>query len=66
MVRVDLVGCGADDRPFQMRGVAIFEIDGGLIRAGTLYMEEVDSGEVGIEQAVEGLSGRRPESPAAH
>ena len=53
-------GTGADDRPFQMRGVAIFEISDGLIRAGSLYMEEVDGGEIGIEQAVEELSGRCP------
>ena len=53
-------GAGADDRPFQMRGVAIFEINDGLIRAGSLYMEEVDGGEIGIEQAVEEPLGSPP------
>ena len=44
-----------------MRGVTLFEITGDQIFAGRLYLEEVERDAVGIEQAVEALSGRRPE-----
>ena len=43
-----------------MRGVTLFEIADGQIVAGRLYMEDVERGVTGIEQAVEALSGRRP------
>ena len=43
-----------------MRGVTLFEITGDQIVAGRLYLEEVERDVVGIEQAVEGLSGHRP------
>jgi hypothetical protein len=43
-----------------MRGVTLFEVTGGHIVAGRLYLEDVDRDVAGIEQAVEDLSGRRP------
>ena len=54
-------GTRQDGQPFEMRGVTLFEIAGDQIVAGRLYMEEVERDVVGIEQAVEGLSGRRPQ-----
>jgi hypothetical protein len=45
-----------------MRGVTLFEITDGQIAAGRLYMEDVERDVTGIEQAVEDLSGRRPQS----
>lgn len=53
-------GTRSDARPFDMRGVALFQIRDDLIVAGTLYMEEVEAEEIGIERAVEGLSGHHP------
>lgn len=53
-------GTRVDGQPFAMRGVTIFEIDGGQIVAGQLYLEEVEREAVGIEQTVENLSGQRP------
>lgn len=63
-------GIRTDDRPFEMRGVAVFDVRDGLIVAGTLYMEDVEGDAVDaaagdadapqIEQIVEKLSGRRP------
>jgi len=44
-----------------MRGVTLFEITGDQIVAGRLYLEEVERDVVGIERAVEALSGRRPQ-----
>jgi len=44
----------------QMRGVTLFEVTGGQIAGGRLYLEDVERDVVGIEQAVEDLSGRRP------
>ncbi|MET0976848.1 MAG: nuclear transport factor 2 family protein [Leifsonia sp.] len=55
------LGTHADGRPFEMRGVALFLIVDRLIAAGTLYVEEVEAEEVGIDEAVESLAGRRPE-----
>ena len=43
-----------------MRGVTLFGVTDGQIAAGRLYMEDVERDVVGIEQAVEDLSGRRP------
>ena len=43
-----------------MRGVTLFEITGGRVVAGRLYLEDVERDVVTIEQAVEDLSGRRP------
>jgi len=53
-------GTRSDGQPFEMRGVTLFEIAGGQIVAGRLYMEDVERDVTGIEQAVETLSGRRP------
>jgi hypothetical protein len=47
-------------RAFEMRGVTLFEVTGGQIVAGRLYLEDVEQDVVSIEQAVEDLSGRRP------
>jgi hypothetical protein len=43
-----------------MRGVTLFEVTDGQVVAGRLYLEDVERDVVGIEQAVENLSGRRP------
>jgi len=53
-------GTRTDDQPFEMRGVTLFRISGGVIVAGSLYMEAVEAEPVDIARAVEGLSGRRP------
>lgn len=53
-------GTRTDKLPFEVRGVALFQIRDNLIIAGTLYMENVETEAIGIEQAVQGLSGRRP------
>ena len=53
-------GTRSDGQAFAMRGVTLFEITDDQIVAGRLYLEEVERDVVGIEQAVEGLSGRRP------
>ncbi|VXC10622.1 Ketosteroid isomerase-related protein [Arthrobacter sp. 9AX] len=55
-------GTRADGQDFQVRGVTLFEIKGGQIVAGRLYMEDVDKAGRNIEDAVESLSGQRPES----
>ena len=53
-------GTRTDGEPFEMRGVTLFELRGDLISAGTLYLEDVERGAGGIEDAVQTLSGRRP------
>jgi ketosteroid isomerase-like protein len=58
-------GNRTDGQSFQVRGVVIFEIKDGVVTDGTLYMEDVERGAVGIEQAVEDLSGRRPDHAGA-
>jgi hypothetical protein len=37
----------------------LFEVEGGLITAGRLYLEDVEREWIDIEQAVQSLSGRR-------
>ena len=54
-------GTRSDGQAFEMRGVTLFEITGDQIVAGRLYLEEVERDVVGIERAVEALSGRRPQ-----
>lgn len=54
-------GTRTDGAPFEVRGVTLFEVRDGLIVAGTLYVEDVEQEAVGIEDAVEGMSGTRPE-----
>jgi ketosteroid isomerase-like protein len=55
-------GTRSDGQDFQVRGVTLFELRDGKITAGRLYMEEVDRIAVRIEQAVEKLSGQRPDT----
>ena len=53
-------GTRSDGQAFEMRGVTLFEVTGGQVVAGRLYLEDVERDVVSIEQAVEDLSGRRP------
>jgi ketosteroid isomerase-like protein len=53
-------GTRNDGQPFDVRGVTLFEVRDGAIAAGTLYMEETEA-ETRIDQAVQNLSGRRPD-----
>jgi ketosteroid isomerase-like protein len=53
-------GSRTDGQSVDIRGVTLFQIRGGQIVAGWLYMEDVDDGTVGIEQAVESRSGAQP------
>ena len=46
---------------FEVRGVTLFRIRDGLIVEGTLYVEEVEAHPESIQDAVEGMSGERPE-----
>jgi ketosteroid isomerase-like protein len=55
-------GTRSDGQAFEMRGVTLFEVAGGQIVAGRLYLEDVEQDIIRIEQAVEALSGRRPRS----
>jgi ketosteroid isomerase-like protein len=57
-------GTRSDGQPFQVRGVSLFEVEGGLITAGRLYLEDVEREWIDIEQAVQSLSGRRPHTDA--
>jgi len=54
-------GTRSNRASFDVRGVTLFQIRDELIVAGTLYMEEVELDPMGIEDAVEGMSGARPE-----
>jgi hypothetical protein len=53
-------GTRSDGQAFEMRGVTLFEVTGGQIAGGRLYLEDVERDVAGIEQAVQDLSGRRP------
>jgi limonene-1,2-epoxide hydrolase len=53
-------GTRTDGQPFEVRGVTLFEIGGDLIVSGRLYLEDVERERIGIEDAVEFLSGERP------
>jgi ketosteroid isomerase-like protein len=55
-------GTRSDGQAFEMRGVTLFEVTGGQVAAGRLYLEDVERDVVGIEQTVEDLSGHRPRS----
>ena len=54
-------GTRSDGLAFEMRGVTLFEVTDGQIVAGRLYLEDVERDVAGIEQAVEDLSGHRPQ-----
>ena len=53
-------GTRSDAQPFEVRGVALFQVHDDLIIGATLYLEDVETEPIGIEQAVEGLSGSLP------
>ena len=53
-------GTRTDGQPFEMRGVALFDIADDLIVAGRLYLEDLERDVIGIDQVVETLSGHRP------
>jgi len=53
-------GTRGDGEPFEVRGISLFEVQEDQIVAGRLYLEDVDRDDAGIEEAVKGLSGRRP------
>jgi limonene-1,2-epoxide hydrolase len=55
------VGTLSGGLAFEMRGITLFEIAGDQIMAGRLYLEEVEREMVDIRQAVEDLSGQRPD-----
>lgn len=55
-------GTRTDGQPFEVRGVTLFEIADDLIVSGRLYLEDVEREQVDIEDAVESLSGQRPQS----
>ena len=57
----DWSGTRSDGQPFEMRGVTLFQVAHGQIVAGRLYLEDVETQLVSIEQAVEDLSGRQPQ-----
>jgi ketosteroid isomerase-like protein len=56
-------GTRADGQPFAVRGVTLFQTRAGLIVAGRLYMEDVDTGADGVEESVRARSGRLPRPP---
>jgi ketosteroid isomerase-like protein len=56
-------GTRSDGQRFEMRGITLFEIANEVIVAGWLYVEDVEVNLIGIDDAVERLSGQRP--PAA-
>ncbi len=58
-------GTRTDGQPFEMRGVTLFQIEGDYIVAGRLYMEAVAATRVGIDEAVQELSGERPQDVAS-
>lgn len=54
-------GTRVDGQPFEARGVTLFEIRGGQVVAGRLYMEDLDREAVSVEQAVQRRTGLRPD-----
>lgn len=55
-------GTRTDGLPLDVRGVTLFEIRDGEIVAGRLYLEDVELEAIGINEAVQSLSGRQPRS----
>jgi len=58
-------GSGRDGEPFEMRGISLFEVQQEQIVAGRLYLEDVARDDVGIEDTVQQISGRRPQGPGS-
>ena len=56
-------GTRIDGQAFEVCGITLFEIIDGQIVSGRLYIEDVERQDIGIEEAVEALSGRRPQKP---
>lgn len=54
-------GSRTDGEPFEVRGVSLFEVHQDQIVAGRLYLEDVVRDDARIEDAVQELSGRRPQ-----
>ena len=54
-------GNRSDGKPFEVRGVSLFEVHQDQIVAGRLYLEDVVRDDAGIQDAVRDLSGRRSE-----
>lgn len=55
-------GRRTDGLPFELRGVTLFQVKGDFIVEGRLYMEEVETARIDIDQVVEEISGERPQS----
>lgn len=55
-------GSRSDGEPFDVRGVTLFEVQQDQIVAGRLYLEDVVRDDATIEDAVQELSGRRPQA----
>ena len=55
-------GTRTDGLPVDVRGVTLFEIRDGEIVAGRLYMEDVEREAIGIDEAVQSISGQQPRS----
>lgn len=53
-------GTRTDGLAFESRGVTLFQVEGEFIVAGRLYMQDVETDRIGIEQVVEEISGERP------
>ncbi len=53
-------GNRSDGKPFDVRGVTLFQVRDDQIVAGRLYMEDVDQQSGDIQQAVQAMSGREP------
>lgn len=54
-------GSRSDGEPFDVRGVTLFEVQQDQIVAGRLYLEDVVRDDATIEDAVQEISGRRPQ-----
>jgi ketosteroid isomerase-like protein len=54
-------GTRTDGQPFDVRGVTLFEVRDDEITAGRLYIEDVEKEDRDIEQAVEAISGLKPQ-----
>ncbi len=57
-------GRRTDGVPFEMQGVTLFHVRDEFIVEGRLYMEEVETAPIGIDEVVEEISGERPQESA--